>query len=482
MKKLLVFLLLATLAFAQGGITYQSNQLEPLYSCAVLDTAICTSVTSAGNPAFLTAGAGATINVDGSGTPLIYFVGGRYQSINSLLTVTPATPAADVLFFVFAKQDTTNANPVSADLVVTDNPPCWSYVSKLDASNPCPATGATNASASNPAIWFDLATNTTKICTATVQCGSGGSGPYTITTPMIPLGVALITSAPTIRATLAEPIRLNHYERVKRFGLLSTTSTGGVITGATTCAQGISFLQRLAIDGGTYAAGNSGNNIGCITYVQTPVIITNTGTFGNASGAGGGAGTAAANGTAGTPGGIGGTGGGGGGGTANTGGAGGSQTVPGRLAQTNAGGAAGATGGAGGNGGAAILAGLFSQYSDASFYYGWVGASGGGGAGVAGSTGGNGGRSAAANVLVAPAIFVDVGSVVTSAGGVGAAGGGTTSGGGGGGGGSLLILAGGYVIQNGTISVAGGAGGAGAGVGLAGGNGGAGDSEIIKLW
>jgi hypothetical protein len=457
--------------------------LQTYFSCAVLDTAICTSATSSGNPSFLSAGSGATINVDGSTTPLIYFVAGAYQSVTSLLTVTPPTPAADVLFFVFAKQDTTNAHPVSADLVVTDIPPCFSYVSRLDASNPCQAPGVNNASASNPAIWFDLASNTTKICTATTQCGSAGTGPYTVTTPMIPLGVALITSAPAIRAVLAEPYGLNQYDRVTKFGF-SSSSTGGVITGSTTCAQGISVLQRIAIDGGTFAeATASSNNIGCIAYSQTPVIITNTGSFGKAgSGLAGTAGTANANSTAGTQGGMGGAGASGGGGTANTSGAGGGQILPGRMNLTNNGGAAASAGNNGTAGSASILNALPPGSSTSSFFYSWRGASASGGAGEAGSTGGAGGAGGGVHVLFAPSILLDTGSTATSAGGAGANGTGTNSSGGGGGGGGLLILGGGFVINSGTVSIAGGAGGTGVGTGHTGGAGGNGVSQVIKLW
>ena len=96
-------------------------------SCQILDTAICTTaVDSNGNPNFLDVSS-TSIQILGGTTPVSYFVAGVYQQINSTLTITNcgtqpcySTPAGETEFFIFVKQDTSNANPVAADLVITN--------------------------------------------------------------------------------------------------------------------------------------------------------------------------------------------------------------------------------------------------------------------------------------------------------------------------------------------------------------------------
>lgn len=440
-------------------------------------TMIVSGAVTSGNPSFLSAGSGATINVDGSTTPLVYYINGTRQVINSLLTITAITPVADALVFVLAAVDTVNANPVSADLFLTANLVFCSY------STPT-ASGLTTTN--NPAYWFDLSTNTTK------KAVSAGTG-WVIVPSMIVLGVAVVSSTPVVRAVLCEPFQLTNYQRVIMFGDASTqqglaSATLGIVTSNTALVDGIRYIGCAALSGAVLAVSTTPNlnGGGSVVYSQFPVIITNNASWGQpgASGAAGGAGTAAATGSVGGTGNAGGQGGGGGGGVANTGGAGGPQNVPTRLtALTNAGGAGGTAGNVGSNSGASANTTLLIASNNLpSVYYFYKGAGGGGGAGVVGSTGGTGGTGGGVHILIAPAIFIDAGCTFTSAGAVGSNGGGTQSAGGGGGGGGLAIVAGGYVINNGTLTAAGGLGGTAVGASVGnGGNGQAGFTKVFKL-
>jgi hypothetical protein len=95
-------------------------RLQTLQSCAVLDNAICSGATQSsgvvGVPAILSASVTstvATITINGATTAMIAFIGGAYQNINSNLIGTYTTSATPTEAFIFLKQDTTHAHPVS---------------------------------------------------------------------------------------------------------------------------------------------------------------------------------------------------------------------------------------------------------------------------------------------------------------------------------------------------------------------------------
>lgn len=466
-----------------GTVPYFSNTQTMaalpagVLSCAMLDTAICTSaVDSNGNPNFLAAASGATVNVNGSTTNLTYFVAGSYQVVNSNLAVTLPTPSADTLEFLFIKLDTANANPVSSDLVGANTAPFWQY-----AAPTCPSPSVA-LSATNPSIWFDLSSNTTKQCTT-------NGGTYAATTPMIPLGVALVSSTPSIAQVLAEPFRLGPYLRFRTFG---TGADGSLaVTGATT-KDGAFRYQSLVVDNaslthsGTFSTSQTP---GLVLYSLTPVIITGSSGKVDAGGKGrpavtGGSGAA----SAGSNCGFGGAGGGGGGASAtNGGGAGGNRKSWFDPALAIAGGSAGSSSGGNGSTGGAANANLTGgvpysvENTDALGNFG-CGASGGTGGGDGTNAAGNGGAGGGNVFLKAPAILVASSSTVSCDGGIGTAAAGGNSGGGGGGGGGTCVLAGGYVAQNGTLTANGGSGGAKAGSGGNGAAGGNGTALTIKLW
>ena len=439
-----------------------------LLSCAIHDNAICTSsVDAAGNPNFLSAGSGATVNINGAATPLVYFVNGTYQVINSNLAVTVATPGADTLYFIIIKLDTSTANPVSGDLVASNQAPVYQY-----SAPTCPSSGI---SSSNPSVWFDLSTNLMKWCTSN---GGGYSAQ-----PSIVLGEALVSATPSVVAVLAEPYRLNPYMRFQLFG--NGSSGAQYVTNSAT-ASGFLGYSVLTVDGGSLCHNASGQGQGAYYFSQNPVILTNNGAI-NCNGvglAGKSVGTGA--GQAGNNGGLwtGGGGGGGGAGATNAGGTGGNYALLMTIAQFSAtgGGSAGSAGNAGGNG---------TSFTSATAWFATptflgVGPSGGNGGGDGTNNGGQGGTGGGTFVLRAPSVLVASGSSATCNGNNGAAGAaGNAGGGGGGGGGSCFIFAG--FVTNGTGSTyaptaTGGSGGAGQGTGKSGGSGGSGNASAVKMW
>lgn len=466
-----------------GSVPYFSNTQTlaglpaGVLSCAMLDTAICTSaVDSNGNPSFLAAGSGAALNVNGGTTNLTYFVAGSFQTVNANLSITLPTPSADTLEFVFIKLDTANANPVNADLVVSSSAPFWQYAAP-SCPSPTPALSSTN-----PSIWFDLSSNATKQCTT-----NGGS--YSVTTAMAPLGVALVSSTPAVTQVLAEPLRLGPYARFKTFG---NGSDGSLAVTSTTTKDGAFRYQSLLVDNATLnhtGTLSTSQTPGLVLYSQTPVIVT--GASGKLDGSGKGrpattGGTGAS--SAGAACGFGGAGGGGGGAsTTNAGGLGGNRKAWFDPALSIGGGTAGSN--SGGNGGTGIAANanltgsvpFVVENSDMLGNFG-CGASGATGGGDGTNNAGNGGAGGGNVFIKAPAILVSSSSTVTCDGQAGTAAAGGNSGGGGGGGGGTCILMGGYVSQNGTLSANGGSGGAKAGSGGNGASGGVGTALALKLW
>jgi hypothetical protein len=410
-----------------------------LLSCAVLDNAICTSHTDvAGNPDFLAAGSGVVIDVNGGTTPLTYFVGGVYQQINSQLTVTAATPGSDTAYFVTIKQDTANANPVSGDLVATNIPPAYQYTAPT-----CSAL----ATSTNPHYWFNLASNTWESCTS-------NAGAFSVASPpVLPLGVAVVSSSPAVIADQAEPYRLNPYRRFELFG----AGAEGVlkVTGTST-VDGYHEYSFVLVDGNsavlqhTALSSNYTSVRGLMFKSQNGILFINDG-VGNVNalgvpcgasgttGAGGGA-RNAQNGA-----GLAGTGGGGGGSGAsgnNAGGAGGSGINPfgSNSAGAQGGGAGGGTstaGGAGANANAVASTGGIKDFTQLAGGFGASSATGGGDGTNAGGACNSGGGLIA---MSAPWIGVYSGSSVTANGGAGGNGAGGNAGGGGGAGGVRWFL------------------------------------------
>ena len=479
----------AASATGQGAITFASYQNRPVYSqgggnasqlvlesdlsCQVLDTAICTSHTdSNGHPDFATAGSGATVNINGGSVPLVYYVAGARQVINSNLSVTCATPAGETVNFILATQDLTNSNPTSSDLVCT--PLVYSV---RDTAPSCPGTGV---SSSRPSFYFDKALNQMRKCTS-------NGGTYSAS-PAIPLAVCGVSSTPTVDGCVTWPYRLNAYKTFEIFGS-GTNGTQQKTTGTTTLDGYLQYSNFFSW-GATFnhtQFGASGANLtpGMIVYSQTPVIIGGNSIV-TANGLGRSGGTGGANtGNGGSAGGLGGgtSGGGGGGGTGVAGNGGGKTALS--SFSTNLG---------GGNGGAATVnggagqdadvgfAGLFPPVRDALFSVGCSGASGGGGGGDGSHTGGNGGAGGGNIYIKAPAILVLSGSTISANGGDGAAPATANAGGGGAGAGGCAILVGGFVLQSGTLSANAGNAGSGAGTGGSGGAAGTGISQTVGLW
>jgi len=442
-----------------------------LLSCAILDNAICTSsVDAAGNPNFLAADSTAPgVDVNGGTTPLTYFVGGVYQQINSQLVVTPATPASDTAYFVIVKQDTAHANPVSADLVATNIVPAYQYTAP---------TCSASASTSNPHFWYNLAANMAEWCTS-----NGGS--FSAQASLV-LGVAVVSSSPTVIAVLAEPYRLNPYKRFETFGDGSTgVSLVTTTSNLQTSGNCIVFLYSfLLIDAGSASATGSW----CTTVVQSqnPILLINSGVINfNAVGQNAITGTTGA-GSAGKNAGYGGgTGGGGGGaGVSNAGAVGGNGPYFGIPWTSVSAGSAGSVGNPGGNGKASF--GTPGPKLITNWYALGEGASGGSGGGDGTNAGGNGGASGGLIVIFAPSILVASGSSVTANGAAGGNGAGGSAGGGGGGGGGTAIIAAGFITNGAggtyTPTATGGAYGTSPGTGGHGGTGGNGVALAAKLW
>lgn len=447
-----------------------------LLSCAIHDTAICTSaVDAAGNPNFLAADATpGVVDINGWTTPLVLFIGGVYQTLSSNVTVTPPTPgSSDVEYFIWAKQDTANPVLVAADFGVTTIAPVYQYTEPGFASA---------GSATNPQIWFDLSSNTMKWNT------NGTSGPFA-PQPSIILGAVVESHTPAILAVLCEPYRLNPYKRYEMF----RDASGGAlqeVSAGTVTQNGAVYASVLLVDNSTivHGASASGLSRGMQIFSQNPVILVNNGAV-SANGVGriapsAGIGAGAAGQQAGQNGGAGG--GGGGAGLTYAGGNGGILNWNDTPGIGSGAGSGGSAGNPGGNGCA----------SDTSGHAGWLyavflgtpgpGASGGNGGGDGSNNGGQGGTGAGVVVMIAPSVLVLSGSSITANGNTGGAGAGGNAGGGGGGGGGTVVLAAGFITNGAggtyTPTATGGSGGVGQGTGKSGGNGGNGTAMAVKLW
>ncbi len=462
-------------AAAAAGPTYRVLTPQDIpagySSCAQLDNAICTSaVDASGNPTFLTTAAGVALPINGGTTPLIMFIGGVYQNLNTNVTLTvPST--ASVPQWILAVQDVANANMVAGDFLAMNTPPVYAYTAPT-----CPSPG-TALSATNPAFWFDLSTNLSKTCTS-------NGGAYSANPSMV-IGMIYVDATPKVLNIITEPYRLNPYRRFELFG--NGTDAGITVTSGTTTIDVHKQYAYVLVTAGTVthtAYFTNAHSPGVTFQSQNPVMVIVTGSI-TASGQGrqvqaAGTGTGAA----GNAGGLGGAGGGGGGSgtTSAAGGAGGGRIGWLLLAATAGGGAAGAiTPGAGGVGTSAVTdTQLLAGYS-----LSCMGGGGGNGGGDGTNNGGRGGQSGGSVFIQAPAILVGTGASIVADGLVGANGvGGNAAGGGGGGGGCVILNGINLNTSSGTVTAAFGAGGAkfGAGSGTAGGNGGAGVVQLNRIW
>lgn len=455
-------------------------------SCAVLDSAICTGpVDGNGNPNWLSAGAGATVNVLGGTTPITYFVNGTFQTINANLSVTCATPSTnETEMFIFVKKDTGVANPVSGDLVCAGNHGGTQQIFIQPNTPTCPSPVTETLSATNPSFWFDLSTNLMKECTS-------NAGSYTNAYDALLLGVAAVSQTPTVDAVLAEPFRLNAYTIYERVS--DGTSGAKLITTGTTTQDGEFDYASLMISTGTLAHSQLGTTLlspGLLIRSQTPVIVLNSGSLSGLglgrTGAAKGSGAGAAGSNAGSV--YGGSGGGGGGAAAaNAGGVGGNHSTFWGWSVATGAGASGTVGNPGGAGQAAnagqVNPGNNPSSKDPSTYINGAGAGGGAGGGD-GTTGddGAGGNGGGIVIIKAPSLNLVAGSTINCNATTLAAATGTAGGGGGGGGGTCGYIVGFSVNGSTGVSANGTAGAAGAGGGGTGGTGGSGSVITVRGW
>jgi hypothetical protein len=422
---------------------------------------LSSSVDANGNPNFLAAGAGLTLNLNGEATPLRLIVAGQYQTLTSNVSITLTATSNQ---FVYLTQDLANPALVAADFGASALPPNYGYVA--------PAAPATDQH------WFNLSDNRMYRY----------SGTAWVAVKRIFLGVAR-TSGAAIDGVVCEPYRLSPQ---KRFELFGDASDGILeVTGATT-VNSYKNYRFVRIDGAAlthssmYSAAAMAIN-GLRFQSQNPVLILNGGSINvNQAGLGmpaAGTGVGASADAAGNY--VGAGGGGGGAGATNAGGTGGAPktpVVPGGIA---AGGVAGAVKTPGGNGAPALAARFPWPFALHFLGVGGAGANGGGDGTRKGGRGGFGGGSFQG---FAPAWLISATSSITANGGDGAKGedsglANNGGGGGGGGGGGTVVVAGGYINNLGTISASGGTGGAGGtNDGAAGGNGGNGTALAVRLW
>jgi hypothetical protein len=444
-------------------------------ACAILDFSLCTSFATSGNPNFMAQGTcSVTCGLTITGSGLSMFINGVYQAGAGTYTNAITGLAASNYYFIYAMQDTANANLVAADFGATTIPFIYSYAA------PTACTGATS---STPEYWFNMAIRQWEISTA-AACS------FSIASPQIlSLGDLWVTATPTIPTIGAEPCNLGPYHRYELFGEGMDYQQGGtdltakLLTSGTTILDGWHTLAAFNLSGATVSptTENTGGTVNgtVVVYSQNPVLLLN-GAAVNANGLGrGGAGGGTAAGGAGTGGGYGGAGGGGGGGASGAGGGGASRT---KNTSTDTGignGAGGTTGsGTGANGiNTPIPSPSFCNTS-----LGLIGGAGGSGGGDGTNVSGAGGASGGGIVIKAPAVVQDGSSSITANGANGVSPAAGNDGGGGGGGGGVAVVCVGYYALSGTDTATHGNGGALHGTGGAGGAGSNGLFQAVKLW
>jgi hypothetical protein len=436
-------------------------RMLPATFCAVDHQIISSAVDANGRPNFLATSGSTSIAINGGTTSLTMCIGGKYQVLSS--NVTPSLTSTAGIYFVFAKQDVSNASLVVGDFGGTLNPPSYAYIAPT-----CPSNAGTQNS-----YWFDLSSNTMKVCTV-------NSGSYAAASPpVIFLGVADNTGA-AIDQVIAEPYRLDPY---RRFQIFRDAADGSfsASSGGTSNKSGEYHYSSYLLTG--TATQTPSTNAGLIIYSQNPVILMGSAMLGGAGQGFGGATGGVNNGPTGVVGGFGGAGGGGGGGTGKTGGAGGPRSTFASISNNPAGGAGGAAGANNGTAGSSSASSIAQLYGFGPFYVpncaGSPGGAGGGDGTNAGASGGGGGDYIQ---VVAPALLVAGTAAIRADGAAGANGAAGNVGGGGGGGGGCVLLTVGYAngVTLGTnVSANGGA--AGTHFGTTVGDGAAGGTGIAKL-
>lgn len=440
-----------------------------IFSCEILDNAICTSaVDASGNPNFLATAAGVVLPINGGTTPLVMFIAGVYQNLNTNVTLTvPST--ASVQQWILALQDTTNSSMVAGDFEAMNTAPFYQYTAPTCPS-PSPALSSTN-----PSFWYDLSTNLSKLCTT-----NGGS--YVATASMV-VGTIYIDATPKVLQILTEPFRLNPYTRFQLFG----NGSDGVltVTSGTTTLDSHKKYQSVLVTAGTinHTIAINNNTTGISLYSQNPVMILGSSTItANGLGRAGAAGSATGGASVSIIAGHGGAGGGGGGSgtTSAAGGSGGGLAV---WASSGGGAAGGGSAGtsaptAGGNGSTTV-----TLPPQTNYLLGCTGGGGGAGAGDSSNAGGGGGAGGGSIFFQMPSLLVISTASVTANGVNGSNGAAGNAGAGGGGGGGCVVLDAGFLSTSGsTITASGGTGGTGQSTGRNGGNGGTGVVQQNKLW
>ena len=421
-----------------------------------MDNQILTSaVDASGNPAFLTAGAGLTLNILGATTNLQLVVAGRKQTLSSNVTLTLTATSNQ---FIYVTQDVANAALVAADFGASALPPDYDYVA--------PAAPATDQH------WFNLSDNQMYRY----------SGAAWVAVNRIFLGVAR-TSGAAIDGVVCEPYRLSPQ---KRFELFGNASDGILeVTGTTTLdiPKQYSFVR---VDGAAAVLQDTGGAVfsaGVYLRSQNPLLIINSGKIDVSAHAVPQVDPGTGAGGSGNDGGyyFAGAGGGGGGSNINAGGRGGRRGYP-SLTGVLDGGYPGGGAGVAGTAGADAVSLSSSKLWGFTFQFFSRGSNGGNGAGDGTNNGGRGGRGGSSAVILVPSILVNTESSIISNGEAGTNGAGGDAGGGGGGGGGMVLAGAGFVSKLGTISANGGAKGLGVNSGKDGGAGGKGQALTVRLW
>lgn len=239
-----------------GGITVAS-----LFSCQILDSAICSSsVDGNGNPNFLGTAGTTALPINGGTTSLVMFIAGVYQVLNTNVTLT--LPSTTGQYWIIAKQDT-NQTMVAADFVASATPPVYDKVAPTCPTNP----QGIAVSSTNPAFWFDLSTNLSKLCTS-------NGGAYSAS-PSMSIGKTDVTGCAScsIDAVIVEPFRLNP---ARRYQLFSNGSGGILSPVSSTITIGSAGVITLGSGGSGYGSGGTLTIQPCgaqATYSQSGGVI-----------------------------------------------------------------------------------------------------------------------------------------------------------------------------------------------------------------
>jgi len=461
--------------FDANGNTVDSGTPITATACLQLESSLCTSaVDGSGNPSFIAQGSAGN-NLTITGTGLVVVTGGLYQVGTGTYTDAITGLTSSKFYYVYVKQDTSNATLVGADFGATQLAPVYSYITP---------TACTGASSTNPQYWFDLTVRTWKKSTAAACSFSAASPTVTF------LGAVWVTATPTISGVAHEPFNLSPYKRYELFGDGFDAQNGGTDITKQEKTSGSTNIDHWHTYTSVQATGatlqptsiaNNGTTSGLmILYSQNPVLIVNTSSVSASSlGRAGAAGqTGAGSGASG--GGYAGSSGGGGGGGTGAGGAGGGRNYYGSNGNNGGSPGGGAVNTVGGNGNSTPTGQI--PFCKSQLYAGLIGSNGGGGGGDGTHAGGAGGASGGGVVVRAPAIVLDASSNITANGGNGANGSAANSGGGGAGGGGTVLVCGGYFSLAGTFTASAGTAGTGAGTGGNGGTATAGIVQKDKLW